>query len=39
MQISLPRVMVNNQEKALRFYTEILGYSKKADIPMGTLDG
>jgi predicted enzyme related to lactoylglutathione lyase len=28
-------VMVNDQEKALKFYTEILGFVKKTEIPMG----
>ena len=27
--------MVKDQEKALRFYTEILGFVKKTEIPMG----
>ena len=27
--------MVNDQDAALRFYTEILGFMKMADIPMG----
>jgi len=27
--------MVNDQEKALKFYTEILGFVKKTEIPMG----
>lgn len=27
--------MVNNQEKALQFYTNILGFVKKTEIPMG----
>lgn len=27
--------MVDDQEKALKFYTEILGFIKKRDIPMG----
>jgi predicted enzyme related to lactoylglutathione lyase len=35
MQIKLASVMVNDQEKALRFYVELLGFSKKADIQMG----
>ncbi len=36
MQIKLASVMVDNQDKALRFYTTILGFVKKADITMGT---
>lgn len=27
--------MVNDQAKALKFYTEILGFQKKRDIPLG----
>ncbi len=35
MQIKLPSVMVNDQNQALKFYTAILGFVKKKDIPMG----
>ena len=28
-------VLVDDQEKALRFYTDILGFVKKADLPLG----
>jgi catechol 2,3-dioxygenase-like lactoylglutathione lyase family enzyme len=28
-------VLVDDQEKALRFYTDILGFVKKTDIPLG----
>ena len=35
MKIELSSVMVNDQEKALWFYTEVLGFVKKKDIPMG----
>lgn len=35
MQIRLASIMVDDQEKALRFYTEVLGFVKKEDIPMG----
>jgi catechol 2,3-dioxygenase-like lactoylglutathione lyase family enzyme len=35
MQIKFVSVMVNDQEKALRFYTDVLGFEKMADIPMG----
>lgn len=31
MQIKLTSVYVDDQEKALRFYTEVLGFVKKAD--------
>ena len=35
MKIILTSVMVDNQEKALKFYTEILGFVKKNDIDLG----
>ena len=35
MQINFSSVMVDDQEKALKFYTEVLGFVKKADITMG----
>lgn len=35
MKIKLASVMVDDQEKALKFYTEILGFVKKSDIPAG----
>jgi catechol 2,3-dioxygenase-like lactoylglutathione lyase family enzyme len=35
MQIRLASVMVDDQEKALRFYTTVLGFVKNKDIPMG----
>ncbi len=35
MQIKLSSVMVDNQDKALNFYTQVLGFVKKRDIPMG----
>ncbi|TDB93100.1 VOC family protein [Actinomadura sp. 7K534] len=35
MRIDLASVLVDDQEKALRFYTEVLGFVKKQDIPMG----
>ena len=35
MNIFLTSVFVDDQEKALGFYTEILGFRKKADIPLG----
>lgn len=36
MQIRLVSLMVDDQDKALRFYTEILGFEPCADVPMGT---
>jgi predicted enzyme related to lactoylglutathione lyase len=35
MKINLSSVMVDDQEKALRFYTDVLGFVKKTDIPAG----
>src|ERR1700735_137692 len=35
MKIKLTSVYVDNQDKALRFYTEVLGFSKKADFSNG----
>ena len=35
MKISLTSVYVDDQEKALRFYTEVLGFTKKADFSQG----
>ena len=36
MRIKLTGVYVNDQGKALKFYTEVLGFVKKADITAGT---
>jgi catechol 2,3-dioxygenase-like lactoylglutathione lyase family enzyme len=35
VRINLASVLVDDQEKALRFYTDVLGFVKKNDIPMG----
>jgi catechol 2,3-dioxygenase-like lactoylglutathione lyase family enzyme len=35
MQIKLVSVPVDDQDKALRFYTEVLGFEPCADVPMG----
>lgn len=35
MRIVVTSVLVDDQERALRFYTDVLGFAKKADIPMG----
>ena len=35
MKIALTSIMVDDQAKALKFYTEMLGFVKKFDIPMG----
>ena len=35
MRINLTSVLVDDQDKALRFYTEVLGFTQKHDVPMG----
>lgn len=35
MRINLTNVLVDDQEKAVRFYTEVLGFQKKRDVPVG----
>ena len=35
MQIKYVSVMVEDQERALRFYTNVLGFDKVADVPVG----
>ena len=35
MKIAMTSVLVDDQEKALRFYTDVLGFVAKHDIPMG----
>jgi catechol 2,3-dioxygenase-like lactoylglutathione lyase family enzyme len=37
MKIRLASVMVDDQAKALTFYTDVLGFVKKTEIAMGTL--
>ena|SRR6266545_4135895 len=34
MRIKLNSVIVDDQDKALKFYTEVLGFVKKTEIPM-----
>src|SRR5689334_21156565 len=36
MKIKLTTIYVDDQEKALRFYTEVLGFAKKADFSQGS---
>ena len=36
MRIKLTSLFVDDQEKALRFYTEVLGFVKKADFSQGS---
>jgi catechol 2,3-dioxygenase-like lactoylglutathione lyase family enzyme len=35
MRIHLTSVLVDDQTKALRFYTEVLGFVAKTDVPLG----
>ncbi|MCC7353303.1 MAG: VOC family protein [Anaerolineae bacterium] len=35
MKIKLSSVLVDDQDKALKFYTEVLGFVKKTEIPVG----
>jgi catechol 2,3-dioxygenase-like lactoylglutathione lyase family enzyme len=35
MRIYITSVLVDDQEKALRFYTDVLGFVTKSDIPLG----
>jgi catechol 2,3-dioxygenase-like lactoylglutathione lyase family enzyme len=35
MKISLTSIMVDDQAKALAFYTDVLGFRKKLDFPVG----
>ena len=35
MKITVTSVLVDDQAKALRFYTEVLGFQKRWDVPMG----
>lgn len=35
MRINVASVLVDDQEKALRFYTDVLGFVKKHDVPVG----
>jgi catechol 2,3-dioxygenase-like lactoylglutathione lyase family enzyme len=35
MRINLTSVLVDDQDTALRFYTEVLGFKPKTDVPVG----
>jgi DNA-binding transcriptional ArsR family regulator len=35
MRIYITSVLVDDQDKALRFYTDVLGFVKKTDVPLG----
>jgi catechol 2,3-dioxygenase-like lactoylglutathione lyase family enzyme len=35
VKITLTSVLIDDQAKALAFYTDVLGFQKKADVPLG----
>jgi catechol 2,3-dioxygenase-like lactoylglutathione lyase family enzyme len=35
VRINLASVLVDDQQKALRFYTDVLGFVKKTEVPLG----
>jgi catechol 2,3-dioxygenase-like lactoylglutathione lyase family enzyme len=35
MRIYITNVLVDDQDKALKFYTEVLGFVKKTEVPVG----
>ncbi len=35
MQIRMNSIFVDDQDKALKFYTDVLGFVKKSDVPVG----
>ncbi|WP_052849529.1 VOC family protein [Streptomyces avicenniae] len=35
MRIHLSSIFVDDQDKALRFYTDVLGFVKKTEVPLG----
>lgn len=35
IKIRQTSLMVDDQDKALKFYTEVLGFVRKTDVPMG----
>lgn len=35
MKVTLTSVLVDDQDKALAFYTEVLGFVKKTEVPLG----
>jgi catechol 2,3-dioxygenase-like lactoylglutathione lyase family enzyme len=35
MKINLASIFVDDQDKALRFYTDVLGFVKKTEVPLG----
>lgn len=38
IRIHMTSVFVNDQEQALRFYTEVLGFEPRTDVPIGNGD-
>ncbi len=36
MRIHVTSVLVDDQDRALRFYTEVLGFEKKTEVPVGS---
>lgn len=38
IRIHVTSVFVNDQEQALRFYTEVLGFERRTDVPIGNGD-
>jgi len=39
VRINLTSVFVDDQEKALRFYTDVLGFVKKTEVPWASTAG
>ena len=39
MKIKLMSIYVDDQDKALQFYTGVLGFAKKADVTQGPIAG
>ena len=37
MRINLASVLVDDQDKALAFYTQVLGFVKKTEVPLGEM--
>ncbi len=35
MKVAIDSVMIDDQDKALKFYTEVLGFQKAVDFPVG----
>jgi catechol 2,3-dioxygenase-like lactoylglutathione lyase family enzyme len=39
MKITVTSVLVDDQDKALALYTNVLGFRKKTDLPLGSTAG